>query len=168
MMVKKDKDGFSHFFKEDDLFIREVIQEEPGREPDTQKPVSEPVIPVLPVAEAASDTDRRAYWRELRKFFSSAQPKGGLEKGLYPVVMAPQLTRSLTGQEFPVWINTGTIEKNDWPVSAPFRSLLQDALYAIDEKMYDLRILRQNLERIISMANDRLSDGRPRLFTPRS
>jgi len=165
MTAKKEKSGFSHFFKEDEVFIREVIQEA-GKQPEVrEEPVKKDRVPVLPQATPAGETDRRAYWRSLRKFFTTGKG-GGISGTLQPVVLAPQLTRSLVGLEFPVWINPAYGTDNDLPLSRSLYELIRDALGKIDEKRYDLRILRENFDRILGMVSQELKNGKPALFHP--
>lgn len=162
-VVKKDKSGFSHFFKEDDIFIREVIQEITEQPVGSESAVQVSTLPVLPELHPAADDDRRTYWRTLRKFFSTGE-SGGLKNGLYPVVMAPQLTRSLIGLEYPVWINTGYQTNNDRALSRSLHELIIEALAKVDEQVYDVRILKDNDESLVRIANEELAGSEPKFL----
>jgi len=162
-MPAKEKSAFSRFFKEDAETVQDIIYE--GNSP--QVPVSvgpahKEVYPKIATPEKIKDEELKARWRTLRSFFKNANNDGGLTPGLTPALIAPLYTKNMVGSDYPVWVADENFEGEDG-FCISLKELVTDRLNEIGPEEQDAHILKENLERIIHIANEALLDKKPHL-----
>jgi ferredoxin len=162
-MSTKEKSTFNHFFKEDAEIIQDVINGSNGKQVlDKIASDAREIFPKIPNAKEVTENEFKAEWRLLRSFFRNGG-SGTLSPDLSPVIMSPLYTKDVVGTDFPVWVADETNE-GDGESCLSFKELLVQSLDTISTGENDAHILKENIDRIIHIANDLLSDKNPKLF----
>jgi len=158
-----EKSTFNHFFKEDAEIIQDVIHGANGKQVlDKIASDAKEVFPKFLKSREVSKDEFNAEWRKLRSFFRNGET-GGLSQGLSPVIMSPLYTNTLVGTDFPVWVADENYE-GEGELCLSLKELLVNSLNEISTGENDAHILKENIDRIIYIANELLSDRNPQLF----
>ena len=162
-MPTKEKSTFSHFFKEDAETIQGVLNGTNGLQIlDKLGTATKEVFPKINPAKEVAEDAFTAQWRTLRSFFRNGNSNQNLEE-LSPVIMAPLYTNKLVGTDFPVWVADEDYEGEGEPCLS-FKDILTQCLNEIAPNEDDAHILKENIERIIHIANEQLANN-PQLFS---
>lgn len=167
-MPTKEKSTFSHFFKEDAETIQGVLSGTNGQQIlDKVGTATKEVFPKISNSKEVSEDELNAQWRTLRSFFRNGNNSSKLADGLSPVIMAPLYTNQLVGTDFPVWVADENFE-GDGELCLSLKEILIQSLNEIAPKEEDAHILKENIDRIIHIANKQLADKKPQLFSSAS
>jgi len=163
-MSTKEKSTFSHFFKEDAEHIQDIIQGTNGQ-PVANKlgAATKEIFPKLTRKPAVTEAELTSKWRALRSFFRSGKSTEALAEDLSPAIMSPLYTDSMIGMEFPVWVADETFEGKGAHCLS-LKGMFTQCLQEIAPEETDAHILKENIERIIHIANKHLADNKPQLF----
>lgn len=167
-MPTKEKSTFSHFFKEDAETIQGVLSGTNGQQIlDKVGTATKEVFPKISSSKEVSEDELNAQWRTLRSFFRNGNNSSKLADGLSPVIMAPLYTNKLVGTDFPVWVADENFE-GDGELCLSLKEILIQSLNEIAPKEEDAHILKENIDRIVHIANKQLADKKPQLFSSAS
>jgi len=164
-MSIKEKSKFGHFFKEDSEVIQDVIKGGNGELIDKVGLVAKEVFPTINTKEKAPIDVFNAQWRTIRAFFRKGKNSQGLAEDLSPVITAPLYTKGVVGTDFPVWVADENFD-GEGGLCLSFKDMILRGLNKIAPKEEDAFILKSNVARIMNIANEQLSKGRPQLFLP--
>lgn len=155
----KEKSTFSRFFREDAEVVHDLVFSGPDRPSTTAEGGArkEVLASIVKPPEEKDEDAVRESWKQLRAFFRNANNENGLPKDWRPALLAPLYTKDLVGVEFPVWV--GGPESNAEPGCQPLHTLLSGLIMEIAPEKEEAHILKENLDRITHIANDRMADG---------
>jgi len=162
-MPAKEKSTFSHFFKEDAEVVQDIIYG--GSSPQIAQNVGNPkkeTFPTLHLAKKVKDEEFKQFWRRLRSFFRNANSTEELNAGFSPLLMAPLYTKNMIGTDYPVWVADEAYQGNS-DHCLPLKEILTRRLTEIGPCEEEAHILKENIERIIHIANEYLADKKPHL-----
>jgi len=162
-MPAKEKSAFSRFFKEDAETVQDIIYGKNAPQvPVSVSTAHKEVFPKIATPGKIKEEELKAQWRTLRSFFKNANNHSERMPGLTPALMAPLYTKNLIGSDYPVWVADENFEGEDG-FCISLKELLTDRLNEIGPEEQDAHILKENLERIIHIANEALLDKKPHL-----
>ncbi len=163
-MPKKEKSTFSHFFKEDAETVQDIIhgKSDPQNLNETGY-VKKEEFPRLTKAGEVAEDEFKAHWRKLRSFFRNGNNLLGLPSGFSPAIMGSLQTKTMVGTDFPVWI-AGENYKGERAFCLSLKEVITQALDEIGLEEKEARILKENIERILHIANNHLTNKKPQLF----
>ena len=152
-MTAKEKSTFSQFFKEDAELVQDIIYGQNGEEIATKVGVAnKPVVPKFPKVTTASEGEIIEYWKKLRSFFRNDKNDTGLPDNLKPVHMAPLYEKIIIGTDFPVWI-ADTNYDGQGKYCQSLKEVLESRLPVLGHEDNDGKIVKENLDRIVHIAN---------------
>lgn len=163
-MPKKEKSTFSHFFKEDAENIQDIIHASTDEEISNKVglAIKEEFPKINPPKEISAE-ESKVQWRSLRSFFRNANNTQGLRDGLWPVIMAPQQNERMVTVDFPVWVADENFD-GEGAYCLSLKEILSQSLNKIGPGEQDALILKNNIDRILHIANNHLADKKPQLF----
>ncbi len=163
-MSTKEKSTFSHFFKEDAEHIQDILQGTNGQ-PLANKlgAATKEIFPKINGGSEVSENEMTSKWRSLRSFFRSGISTEEFKGELSPVIMSPLYTNTLIGTEFPVWVADESFE-GEGAQCLSLKEMLTTCLEKIAPEGEDAHILKENIARIVHIANQQLKDNKPQLF----
>jgi ferredoxin len=163
-MATKEKSTFSHFFKEDAEHIQDIIKGTNGQSVANKLgAASKEIFPRLNGVSEVSEAEITSKWRVLRSFFRSGISSEEFKGELSPVIMSPLYTDTLVGTEFPVWVADESFE-GDGARCLSLKEMFTQCLKEIAPEESDAHILKENIARIIHIANKQLANNKPQLF----
>lgn len=154
-----DKKGspapFPGLFREESEELLGFFNNTEVETPLTLEPASPPVGKplVMPVAQAASQDELKAYWRKLRAFFRTGEGADEKPMPAFPALLAHERGRLSQGRPFPIWLaDAATLEKESgFPALAPIQELLARAISSFAKEDGQARILKDNLPRLLGL-----------------
>ncbi|MEN8251156.1 MAG: ferredoxin [Bacteroidota bacterium] len=162
-MAAKDKSSFSHFFKEDERLIKDVIKG-PENIPaeDDAGVLNKKVLPKLITPVAAPKEELTARWQKVRSFYRHAIYREDLNSELAPLVLSSIYTQNVVGTDFPVWLSDDI--SIDGEYCLPLSILIGRALEVIAPEPEEALLVKTNINRILHIANEYLSSSEIRTF----
>jgi len=162
-MPTKEKSTFSHFFKDDAEIIQNIIEGTNGKQIiDKLGTATKEILPIINSPKTNSENEVSAQWKAIRSFFRSGKNTEGLSDHLTSVITSPLYTNKLVGSDFPVWVADEKYE-GQGELCLSLKDVITNCLYEIAPEESDAHILKANINRIVNIANDQLSDS-PQLF----
>lgn len=163
-MAAKEKSTFSQFFKEDAEIVQDIIYGQNGEEITTKVgTANKPIVPKVPKVTTASEGEIIEYWKKLRSFFRNDMNADGLSEDLKPVHMAPLYEKIIIGTDFPVWIADANYDgKGEYCLS--LKEVLESRLPVLGHEEADGKFVKENLDRIVHIANKLLFNHREQDF----
>ena len=163
-MAAKEKSTFSQFFKEDAELVQDIIYGQNGQEISASVgTVNKPVVPQYPKITTASEGEIIEYWKKLRSFFRNDLNKDGIPEDLKPVHMAPLYEKIIIGTDFPVWIADANYDGlGEYCLS--LKELLESRLPVLGHEETDGKIVKDNIDRVVHIANKLLFNHREQDF----
>lgn len=163
-MPTKKKSTFSHFFKEDAEHIQDIIRGTNGQQVVNKVgAATKEVFPKISTSKEVSEKEMTTKWRSLRSFFRSGKSREALADDLTPVIMSPLYTNTLVGTDFPVWVADETFD-GEGAHCLSLKKMLTQCLQEISPEGTEAHILKENIERIVHIANRQLGANKPQLF----
>ncbi len=89
----------------------------------------------------------------------------GLPTDLWPVIMSPLYTKTMVAADFPIWVADENFD-GEGAFCLSLKEIITQSLNKIGPEENDASILKNNIERILHIANDHLADKKPQLFQP--
>ena len=163
-MSAKEKSTFSQFFKEDAEVVQDIIYGQNGEQISAKVgTANKPVIPRIPKATTASEGEIIEHWKKLRSFFRNDMNEDGMLEGLKPIHMAPLYEKIVIGTDFPVWIADANYDgKGEYCLS--LKEVIESRLPVLGHEEKDGRIVKDNIDRIVHIANKLLFNHREQDF----
>ena len=163
-MSAKEKSTFSQFFKEDAEVVQDIIYGQNGEEITAKVgKANKPVFPRMPKANKAPENEIISYWKELRSFFRNDLNKEGLPEDLKPIHMAPLYEKIIVGTDFPVWIAEANYNgKGEYCMS--LKEVIESRMHVVGPEENDAKILKDNIDRLVHIANKLLYNHREQDF----
>jgi ferredoxin len=159
-----DKSTFNHFFNEDAEIIKGIISGDSDKKTNNKTDaVKKDLFPKIKRPKEISEEEFKSHWRELRSFFRNSNNTNRLPKDLFPAIMAPLFTNKMVGTDFPVWVADEEF-KGETGHCLSLKEILTNTLYEIAPGEEDAHILKENIERMLHIANDLLKEKSPQLF----
>ncbi len=165
-MPIKEKSTFSHFFKEDAENVQDILNEGVDEQVVNQVGlVKKEEFPKINHSKEVTEDEFKAYWQGLRSFFRNGNNPLGLPEDLWPVIMSPLYTKNMVVTDFPVWVADENFD-GEGAFCLSLKEILTKSLNQIGEEENDTPILKNNIERLLHIANEYLADKKPLLFKP--
>jgi ferredoxin len=159
-----DKSTFNHFFNEDADIIKGIISGDSDKKSSNKvAAVKKDAIPKIIRPKEIAEDEFKSHWKELRSFFRNSNNTTPLPKDLSPAIMAPLFTNKMVGTDFPVWVADENYD-GDSGYCFSLKEILTETLNEIAPGEEDAHILKENVERMLHIANDVLKEQSPQLF----
>ncbi len=166
-MPRKNKNTFSHFFKEDAEIVQDVLGA--GSQDSMQDTVgleAKNKLPFIKLSETASEDKSKNEWRKMRSFFRDGGKDASLPETLWPIGMSPQQTENIIADNFPLWVADENFS-GEGTACLPLKDLINEALKSsIGGGDQNASIIKTNIDRILYIANYHLKDNNSQLFAP--
>jgi ferredoxin len=161
-MPSKNKSTFARFFKEDAEAVRDIVYSR-EEQPVFSKAgaVNKEVLPRMSRPKEMPAEMIKDHWKKLRSFFRNANSTDEVND-LYPVMLSPLLTRSLITTDYPVYIPLQYLTEEQ-AGSFSLQELVEELLSRIGPDPDDAHILKENVERIVHIANEQLNGKEPHI-----